>query len=55
MQWLMLQQEEPKDYVIATGRMESIRNFIELCANELGWYCKDSKNLLSGKGKVLMK
>ncbi len=37
MQWLMLQQEKPSDYVIATGRMHSIREFIELSAKELGW------------------
>ena len=37
MQWLMLQQEFPEDYVIATGRQESVRNFIDLCAKELGW------------------
>ena len=37
MQWLMLQQEKPKDYVIATGKMNSVREFIELSAIELGW------------------
>tara|TARA_B100000965_G_scaffold406824_1_gene449211 strand:+ start:4833 stop:5948 length:1116 start_codon:yes stop_codon:yes gene_type:complete len=37
MQWMMLQQEEPKDYVIATGRQETVRNFIELSAKKLGW------------------
>ncbi len=37
MQWLMLQQEKPKDYVIATGRQESVRKFIEMAANYLGW------------------
>ncbi len=37
MQWLMLQQEEPEDYVIATGQMNSVRDFMELCALELGW------------------
>lgn len=37
MQWLMLQKENPEDYVIATGRMISVRDFIQLCANELGW------------------
>ncbi len=37
MQWLMLQKDKPEDYVIATGRMLSVRDFIELCANELGW------------------
>jgi GDPmannose 4,6-dehydratase len=37
MQWLMLQQDAPEDYVIATGRQTSVRNFINLCAAQLGW------------------
>ena len=38
MQWRMLQQEgPPEDFVIATGRQESVRRFIELAALELGW------------------
>ena len=37
MQWLMLQQEKPDDFVIATGKQESVRNFIELCAKKIGW------------------
>ncbi len=37
MQWLMLQQEKPEDFVIATGRQESVRRFIELTAEQLGW------------------
>ena len=37
MQWRMLQQEKPEDFVIATGRQVSVRNFIELAAVELGW------------------
>jgi len=37
MQWLMLQQDRPEDFVIATGRQESVRRFIELTAVELGW------------------
>ena len=37
MQWLMLQEETPEDYVIATGQMKSVREFIELSAIELGW------------------
>ena len=36
MQWLMLQQEEPEDFVIATGRQYSVRRFVEMAANELG-------------------
>ena len=37
MQWRMLQQDKPEDFVIATGRQESVRRFIELTALELGW------------------
>ena len=37
MQWLMLQQDQPVDFVIATGRQESVRHFIELTAKELNW------------------
>jgi len=37
MQWRMLQQEKPEDFVIATGRQESVRRFIELAAEKLGW------------------
>ena len=36
MQWLMLQQERPEDFVIATGRQHSVRRFVELAARELG-------------------
>ena len=37
MQWRMLQQEHPEDFVIATGRQESVRRFVELAAQQLGW------------------
>ena len=37
MQWMMLQQKKPADFVIATGRQESVRKFIELTAKELNW------------------
>jgi len=37
MQWRMLQQQHPEDFVIATGRQESVRRFIELTAQQLGW------------------
>jgi GDPmannose 4,6-dehydratase len=36
MQWLMLQQDTPEDYVIATGRQYSVRHFVEVAARELG-------------------
>jgi GDPmannose 4,6-dehydratase len=36
MQWLMLQQEKPEDFVIATGVQYSVRDFVNAAANELG-------------------
>lgn len=35
MQWLMLQQDQPDDYVIATGIQRSVREFVEMSAAEL--------------------
>jgi GDPmannose 4,6-dehydratase len=35
-QWLMLQQDTPEDFVIATGRQHSVRQFVEVAALELG-------------------
>ena len=36
MQWLMLQQEQPEDFVIATGMQYSVRDFVNAAAGELG-------------------
>jgi len=36
MQWLMLQQDKPEDFVIASGRQYSVRHFVETTAAELG-------------------
>ncbi len=36
MQWLMLQQDKPEDFVIATGSQYSVRQFIEWAASDLG-------------------
>ncbi|MBP2550534.1 GDPmannose 4,6-dehydratase [Neorhizobium galegae] len=36
MQWMMLQQDEPDDFVISTGLQYSVREFIQWSANELG-------------------
>src|SRR5512147_131509 len=36
MQWLMLQQDKPEDFVIATGVQHSVRQFVEFAAEELG-------------------
>ena len=51
MQWLMLQQEKPDDYVISTGRMETVRRFIELSAIELGWGRGNNKKAIIWENK----
>ena len=53
MQWMMLQQDLPKDYVIATGRTETVRKFIEISALKLGWDAKTKgKGIIwEGQGK----
>jgi len=45
-QWLMLQQDKPEDFVIATGRQYSVRQFVEAAAGEL-----DMKIRWKGRGK----
>jgi len=35
-QWLMLQQAQPEDFVIATGQQQSVRHFVDRAAGELG-------------------
>jgi len=44
-QWLMLQQDEPEDFVIATGQQYSVREFVTLAAEYLGMHLE-----WSGKG-----
>ncbi|MCB4438253.1 GDP-mannose 4,6-dehydratase [Alteromonas sp. McT4-15] len=36
MQWMMLQQDEPEDFVIATGKQISVREFVRMSAKEAG-------------------
>jgi GDPmannose 4,6-dehydratase len=36
MQWMMLQQDKPEDFVIATGKQHSVRQFIDWAAQDLG-------------------
>ncbi len=38
--WLMLQQDEPDDYVVATGKQYSVRDFVEECAPHFGMKIK---------------
>lgn len=45
MQWLMLQQEAPEDFVIATGEQHSVREFVSIAAAEL-----DMKLIWTGSG-----
>ena len=50
MQWLMLQQEKPEDFVIATGVTVTVREFIEICARRLGWNTKDHEPAIIWEG-----
>tara|TARA_Y100001968_G_scaffold329844_1_gene380157 strand:+ start:8139 stop:9278 length:1140 start_codon:yes stop_codon:yes gene_type:complete len=53
MQWRMLQQDEPEDFVIATGRQETVRTFIELSAKQLGWGSLIEKKSILWEGEGL--
>ena len=61
MQWLMLQQEKPEDYVIATGEQHSVREFVAIAAAELGmsveWQGKglDEVGIEGKSGKTIVK
>ncbi len=50
MQWLMLQQEQPEDFVIATGVQYSVRDFVNAVACELGIQISWEGNGLDEKG-----
>ena len=50
MQWLMLQQEKPEDFVIATGITQTVREFIEICAKKLKWITKDNVSPIIWEG-----
>ena len=52
MQWLMLQQKKPKDYVISTGINTTVRKFVELVSHKLGFTIKWSGKGLREKGKI---
>lgn len=59
-QWMMLQQEKPEDYVIATGEQHTVREFIELSARELNldiqWRGKggDEQGVNPANGRVIV-
>lgn len=60
-QWLMLQQEKPEDYVIATGEQHSVREFVEHAAEALGmqlrWHgSKDGEHAVeAGSGRTVVR
>ena len=58
-QWLMLQQEKPEDFVIATGTQYSVRDFINLASKNLDmkidWSGKNLEEIGSFNGKAIIK
>ena len=48
MQWLMLQQDEAEDFVIATGKQISVRDFVVMSARQVGIELDFSGEYLSG-------
>ena len=58
-QWLMLQQEKPEDFVIATGKQHLVRDFINLAAKQLDmhieWSGKDLNEVGSFEGNDIIK
>ena len=50
MQWLMLQQEKPEDFVIATGQQYSVRDFVNAASKELGMEIRWEGNGVDEKG-----
>ena len=51
-QWLMLQQKNPEDFVISTGQQYSVRDFVNIAAKELGFNIIWSGNGKSERGSV---
>jgi GDPmannose 4,6-dehydratase len=59
MMWLMLQQEKPQDYVIATGQQYTVREFVQRCAKllelDLTWQGSGlDEKALDPSGKVIV-
>ncbi len=58
--WLMMQSEEPRDYVISTGKNYSIKEFINLCCQKLDmkidWHGEglDEKGIIDGKERIVI-
>ena len=47
MQWRILQQKKPDDFVVATGHAFSVRQFVEIASNYLNLKCKHQNFYLS--------
>lgn len=52
MQWMMLQQDKPEDFVIATGKQISVKSFVEMAARHLGVELEWSGDGVDEVGKV---
>ncbi|MBR9701496.1 GDP-mannose 4,6-dehydratase [Candidatus Pacearchaeota archaeon] len=58
--WLMLQQDKPDDYVIATGETHSVRKFVEVSAKQLGFDIRwegeglEEKGIDQNTGKIII-
>ena len=55
MQWMMLQQEKPEDFVIATGKQISVREFVRMSAKEVGLEIEFSGSGVDEIGTVVRK
>ena len=51
-QWLMLQQKTPEDFVISTGQQYSVRDFVNIAAKELGFNINWSGNGVDERGLI---
>ena len=58
--WRMLQQDKPQDYLLATGKTSSVREFLELCLTRIGYKFatkgkdEDEKYIDTSSGNVLV-
>lgn len=60
MQWMMLQQETARDYLMATGKQHSVREFVSIAAGELGmhleWHGKGvEEHAVDERGQIVVR
>jgi GDPmannose 4,6-dehydratase len=57
--WMMLQQDNPDDYVVATGKTYSVREFVNMCCNqmnkEITWSGEAENEVGTCDGKVIVR